>query len=248
MFLMLANSKWPLQSPFLPNNLLGQIHPFQDFICFELVERPRQDVQILMGMITATRQAQLGESQRRLVWEQEQEARYAQRQADMEHRMLEMLEEIKTLRSTINALNNSAPVVSLSNASSPTAHLPTTPASIQPASPIWPALQPPFSHSQLQRMLIRDSPNNSDPTEPPSNHVPSTCDPLTPGTSPQVESSEQATPASSKPRKRKKKRKPSPSSDDDDGSTSSSSSSAICRPQKRKNNHDTQCYTIHVRY
>ena len=217
-----------------------------------------------MGMIAATRQAQLGESQRRLAWEQEQEARYVQRQADMEHKMLEMFEEIKALRSTINALNNSTPVVSPFNASSPpTSHLPTTPVSIQPASPSLPALLPPFSHPQPLRMPVQESTSNSLPTASASSHsnpistqpyqghtfqiplVPSSCDPLTPGTSPQVESPEQATSTSPRPKKRKKKRKPSPSSDND-GSTSSSSSYATTRPRKRRSNHDTQCYTIHV--
>jgi len=219
-----------------------------------------------MGMITSTRQAQLGESQRRLAWEQEQEVKYAQRQADMEHKMLEMFEEIKALRSTINALNNnnSASAISSSNAPSPpTSHLPTTPASLQLASPSLPALQP-LPHPLPQRMPVRKSPINSLDAASSSNEsnavqsqscqehtfqislVPSTYDVLTPGTSPQVESPEQVTSTSPGPRRRKEKRKPSPSSDNDGSTSSSSSSAAPRRPRKRRNHHDTQCYTMHV--
>lgn len=215
-------------------------------------------------MITATRQAQLGESQRRLAWEQEQEARYAQRQSDMEHRMLEMFEEIKALRSTINALNNNSAVSPSNTSSPPISHLPTTPASLQLASPSLPGLQP-LPQPLPQRMPVRKSPSNvldaasssnesnAVQTQPCQEHtfqvslVASTYDLLTPGTSPQVESPEQATSTSPGPRKRKEKRKPSPSSDDDGSTSSSSSSAAPRRPRKRRNHHDTQCYTIHVR-
>jgi hypothetical protein len=138
----------PTQQPARSDSFLARL-----LTDFEFMERQRQFAE-LMGLMTATQQAQLGESQRRLAWEQEQEARYAQKQADMEHRMSEMFEEIKSLRSTINALNNNnsaSAVVSPSHAPSPpTSQLPTTPASIQPASPSLPAFQSPFFHPPPQ--------------------------------------------------------------------------------------------------
>jgi hypothetical protein len=225
-----------------------------------------------MRVISATQQAQQRESQRRLAWEREQEARNAQRQADMEHRVSAMFEEIKALRSTLDALNSSnsaSAVVSPPNtASPPSSQLPTTPASIQPASPTSPLSQPALTQSHPQRMLDRELPNNCSPasptnyyrdrsnsvqTQPYQQHsfqvssVPSNHDLLTPGTSPQLaESSARTYPTSPRPRKRRKERDFSPSSEG--GSSSSSSSSVARRPRKRRNNHDTQCYTIHVRW
>ena len=177
--------------------------------------------------------------------------------------MSQMFEEIKALRSTINTLNNNptSTVVSAPNvASPPPSQLPTTPASIQLTSPILPVSQsmPDQSPNNPLSALspshhYRDR-SDSVQTQPYHEHifqlslVPSTCDLLTPGTSPRViESPQQALPISPKPEKRKKKRSSSPSSDDDDGSSSSSSSSIARRPRKRRNNHDTRCYTIHVR-
>jgi len=68
---------------------------------------------------------------------------------------------------------------------------------------------------------------------------------ITPDPSQVADTSDQASPRPSRPGKRKK-RTPKPSSDEDE--SSSLSSSTHIPPRKRKNNHDTRCFTIHVRY
>jgi hypothetical protein len=68
---------------------------------------------------------------------------------------------------------------------------------------------------------------------------------ITPDPSQVADTSDQASPRPSRPGKRKK-RSPKPSSDEDE--SSSLSSSTHIPPRKRKNNHDTRCFTIHVRY
>ncbi|KAE9410188.1 hypothetical protein BT96DRAFT_913015 [Gymnopus androsaceus JB14] len=60
-------------------------------------------IQELLRVVTQTNQAQENERKRRLAWEQEQEERYAQRQAELEKQMMEMRQEIYTLRSAFAA-------------------------------------------------------------------------------------------------------------------------------------------------
>ncbi|KAF5390640.1 hypothetical protein D9757_002659 [Collybiopsis confluens] len=61
---------------------------------------PRPDtMQQLLRVVTETNQAQENERKRRRVWEQEQEDRYAQRQAELERQMSEMRQELSFLRS-----------------------------------------------------------------------------------------------------------------------------------------------------
>ena len=68
---------------------------------------------------------------------------------------------------------------------------------------------------------------------------------ITPDPSQVADTSDQASPRPSRPGKRKK-RSPKFSSDEDE--SSSLSSSTHIPPRKRKNNHDTRCFTIHVRH
>ncbi len=69
----------------------------------DLFSRSRQQapegVQALIKLVANTHQAAEIERKRRMAWEQEQEAKYAQRQADIERQMLAMRHEIGTLRS-----------------------------------------------------------------------------------------------------------------------------------------------------
>ncbi|KAF8913783.1 hypothetical protein CPB84DRAFT_1720486 [Gymnopilus junonius] len=65
---------------------------------------PAQIVAELYRRVAATQSAQEAEQKRRLEWEQEQEAKYTQRQAEMEKTMLEMTTEIKALRATVDNL------------------------------------------------------------------------------------------------------------------------------------------------
>ena len=59
-------------------------------------------MQEFIRLIATTREAQEIERKRRLAWEQEQEAKQAQRQAETERTILEMRQEIQSLRAMIN--------------------------------------------------------------------------------------------------------------------------------------------------
>lgn len=262
------------------------------------MRRESQVLADLVRIISSTRQLQEEERQRRLAWEQEQEAKYAQRQADMEQKIKQMFEEVKALRSTMNTLNN--PVSSSELVMSPTLSQPaSTRDSVHPATPVSPMAHP-VAYSQSQPVFVQGSsttpitinqmrtlpspPDHFPPgtmyntqftatqTSPllissvSSHHgvrnapytqpqliqehtfqvsVPPTIYAITPDPSPQlVDISDQASSQPSRPGKRTK-RCPRLSSDDDE--SSSSFSSANIPPRKRRNNHDTRCYTIHVR-
>lgn len=58
-------------------------------------------VQELLRFLASTREAQDIERKRRIAWEQEQEAKYRLRQAEMERRMLEMRQEISALKARV---------------------------------------------------------------------------------------------------------------------------------------------------
>ncbi|KAG9317452.1 hypothetical protein JVU11DRAFT_1652 [Chiua virens] len=58
-------------------------------------------VQELLRFLASTREAQEIERKRRIAWEQEQEAKYRFRQAEMERRMLEMQQEITALKARV---------------------------------------------------------------------------------------------------------------------------------------------------
>ncbi|KAF8640016.1 hypothetical protein AX17_001260 [Amanita inopinata Kibby_2008] len=69
-----------------------------------------QAVQELIRLVSTTRDAHEIERKRRLAWEQEQEAKFAQRQAETERCMLEMRQEIQTLRAMLGS--NGKPLIS----------------------------------------------------------------------------------------------------------------------------------------
>lgn len=54
-----------------------------------------------MNYLNSARESQEIEQKRRLAWEQEQEAKYTLRQAEMERRMLEMQQELGALKAKI---------------------------------------------------------------------------------------------------------------------------------------------------
>ena len=58
-------------------------------------------VQELLRFLASTREAQEIEHKRRIAWEQEQEAKYKLRQAEMERRMVEMQQEITALKARV---------------------------------------------------------------------------------------------------------------------------------------------------
>lgn len=102
-------------------------------------------VQELLRFLASTREAQEIEHKRRIAWEQEQEAKYKLRQAEMERRMVEMQQEITALKArvafssptssapsvTVPQLQYSAPQQPTPN-TSPTLSHPSTPGTFSP--------------------------------------------------------------------------------------------------------------------
>ncbi|KAJ3710381.1 hypothetical protein C8R42DRAFT_729291 [Lentinula raphanica] len=79
-------------------------------------------IQELLRVVTQTSQAQENERKRRLAWEEEQEERNAQRQAELERRMQEMQREIYSLRSAFIAGPSASNTIHDSQLTSPTPH------------------------------------------------------------------------------------------------------------------------------
>ncbi|KAF8974179.1 hypothetical protein BDZ97DRAFT_1647498 [Flammula alnicola] len=228
----------------------------------------------LVRIVAATQNAHEAERKRRLAWEEAQEAKAAQKQSDMERKMLEMDNEITMLRSKLDTLSNPPPP---DNSFQPTPQFTPSPTlmqqmniNAQPVSPISPVSQP---STFQQPMFIQGSSNNPLSVSGTSYHrqvntmysvpqpvisqpqVQDTSDvvlqpglqSITPDPSPHlafVETSRPSPSSTGKSTKRKKKRSHSFSSDDR-SSSSGSSSSASGRPRKRTSHHDTKCYTIH---
>ncbi|KAF9076805.1 hypothetical protein BDP27DRAFT_1413953 [Rhodocollybia butyracea] len=87
------------------------------------VYQPQQShgaMQELLRVVQQTNQAHENERKRRMAWEQEQEERYTQRQAELERQMMEMRQELYSLRSAFGASHTSP------QAHSPASHNPVT--------------------------------------------------------------------------------------------------------------------------
>ncbi|KAF8631538.1 hypothetical protein AX15_002294 [Amanita polypyramis BW_CC] len=106
-------------------------------------------VQELIRLISNTKEAQEIERKRRLAWEQEQEAKFAQRQAETERYILEMRQEIQSLRSIL-CRNGRGPVppqqspqIPQASSAQPGSQQPVTPASdlLTPHNALSPAFQ-----------------------------------------------------------------------------------------------------------
>ncbi|KAJ7781084.1 hypothetical protein B0H16DRAFT_1497024 [Mycena metata] len=186
-------------------------------------------VQELVSLVASTKQAQEIERTRRMGWEREQEAKYIQRQAEMERQMLEMRSEIASLRALINA--NHSPLFTPYNGSPAIANLRHP----RPASPISPVSQP-SSHSQqhfvqgssrLQPASTLNSALQYSPVAPRA---------VTP--SPSRHDSEAP---SSVSRPRKRRRRSAPLSEDESASDSSSDSRPALR---RTDHHDKRILTV----
>ncbi|KAJ7094619.1 hypothetical protein B0H15DRAFT_969605 [Mycena belliarum] len=190
-------------------------------------------VQELVSLVASTKQAQEIERTRRLAWEQEQEAKYIQRQAEMERQMLEMRSEISTLRSIINATHS--PLFTPHNGSPAIANLRHP----RPATPISPVSQP-SSHSQqsVQGSSRLQPPYYTNDSINALNHA-LEFPPRAATRSPSRNDSETE---SSVSRRRRKRRRFAPSSGDETGSASDSSS---CPPaQRRTDHHDKRLLTV----
>ncbi|KAG0709780.1 hypothetical protein DFH29DRAFT_885778 [Suillus ampliporus] len=206
--------------------------------------------QIVMNYLNSARESQEMEQKRRLAWEQEQEAKYTLRQAEMERRMLEMQQELGTLKAKLAFGTPKAA------GASPSIQTPLTEQQ-QPT----PTTSPALAHSTTG--WNHASPDSARPT-PPSilRHLSVSSDAEPPARTPSVgdvASSVHASPpllskparfitvdpsssrqgSSSNPRKR-----PMLDSTSDEGDSDGSEYSLVERPIKRKNHHDTRCLTI----
>ncbi|KAI0939260.1 hypothetical protein AcV5_000729 [Taiwanofungus camphoratus] len=102
-------------------------------------QSPRQSlnhvnaVRELLRILSTTKEAAEIERRRRLAWEKEQEAKYAQRQAEMERQMLDMRQEISLLKAyiSLNPHPNSANPVLPASAISSIAHIEASPGAVQ---------------------------------------------------------------------------------------------------------------------
>ncbi|KAG2056287.1 hypothetical protein BDR06DRAFT_880491 [Suillus hirtellus] len=203
--------------------------------------------QIVMNYLNSARESQEIEQKRRLAWEQEQEAKYTLRQAEMERRMLEMQQELGALKAKIAFGTPKAP------ATSPSVQTPSV-----TDQQYTPMTSPVLSHSSTIAGHYA-SPDLGHVASPPI--LPHTSASEPPAGSPSVgntTSSAHASPllsrparfvnvdpsssrhgSSSNPRKRPTVNTTS-GEDDSDGSDYS----LVERPIKRKNHHDTRCLTI----
>ena len=189
--------------------------------------------------------------------------------------MLEMSNELTSLRATFNSFRGSSGIDTLQTppfVASPVLQ-PQSSAGVQPGSSMSPPPQPSFTQplfvqgssslTSTQPHQRSASPLVSSPSVPsPAVEVMSesisqpVVQSITPDPSPHlsfvpsphfsfVETSRTSPTSSGRPAKRKHKRVPSISSSDGNSSSSSSSSDSE-RRRKRTNHHDTRCYTIHV--
>ncbi|KAL4267898.1 hypothetical protein AB1N83_001499 [Pleurotus pulmonarius] len=200
-------------------------------------------VQELLRIVATTKEAQEIERRRRLAWEQEQESKFIQRQAEMERQMFEMRQQIASLQAMVHP--SSSPNIlhrTPDNTPRPTLLLETpvhfhgSTAHLQPNSM---ASQESFVPNQMGLHM-------NGPITPPEDARYST----TPSTSPQLRAtSDSASPRAQSVdrRKRHTQRHTSAYGEDDsaESSGSDSSSSSMDRPAKRANHHDTRCLTIH---
>ena len=215
----------------------------------------------LFRRIAATQTAHEDEQRRRLVWEQEQEAKYAEKQAEMEKKMLEMSNELTSLRATFNSFRDSS-VTDTRIVASPVLQ-PQSNASIHPGSSMSPLPQPSFTQPtftqgssslagiQPHQRSVSPLVSSAFAPSPAAQAMPETIvQYITPDPSPHlsfVETSRASPPSSGRPAKRKHKRVSSISSSDGNSSSSSSNSVSDYR-RKRSGHHDTRCYTIHVSF
>ncbi|KAJ7044497.1 hypothetical protein C8F04DRAFT_588509 [Mycena alexandri] len=189
-------------------------------------------VQELVSLVASTKQAQEIERTRRMGWEREQEAKYIQRQAEMERQMLEMRTEIASLRALVNA--NHSPLFTPYNGSPAIANLRHP----RPASPISPVSQP-SSHSQQQ--FVQGS-SRLQPTS--TLNLALQYSPAAPRTVTPSPSRHDSEAPSSVYRPRKRRRRSAPLSEDESGGSASDSSSGSRPVHRRTDHHDKRILTV----
>ncbi|KAH0839921.1 hypothetical protein J3R83DRAFT_873 [Lanmaoa asiatica] len=212
-------------------------------------------VQELLRFLASTREAQEIERKRRIAWEQEQEAKYRLRQAEMERRMVEMRQEITALKARV-AFNN--PTSSSSSSVGVSVNVQSNLALPQ--------------HSQLEYTSFISSPQQPTPSTSPTLSHPSTPATLSspavgqpvagPSTDPVLNSAEASTSVSYLPSpllpptrfinvnptssvRNVQGRSTAGSDTEEEPNTDDDSPAPQCRV-RRKNHHDTRCLTIQV--
>ncbi|KAG7449061.1 uncharacterized protein BT62DRAFT_963894 [Guyanagaster necrorhizus] len=205
----------------------------------------------LLRIVSATSQTQEIERKRRIAWEQEQEAKYAQRQAEMERQLFELRQELVTLRTAVpgNTQQNTGASPSLSSArNAPFLQ------QAQSSSLISPVPQPPGVHyptfiqgSSSQPIINYSQQYAAAPDQQQQHLLPdeSPMGAMTPSPSPHpIVPTQRSRNTASKTRK-KRRASSSSSEESDSGSNSDSSVLMRDRKKKRRNHHDKRCITIH---
>ncbi|EMD40805.1 hypothetical protein CERSUDRAFT_149244 [Gelatoporia subvermispora B] len=233
----------------------------------------RNPVQELLRVLAATREAAEIERRRRLAWEKEQEAKYAQRQAELERQLLDMRQEISLLKAYISlhppAATPALPAtpeiipttariepIAFAQRDQPSSHLQIhTP---QPSTPIPSLRQPPTFVQGCSSRPIMNTPVYSPAISERfgRSEIPSALSNVSVASSPTLQSattettsvvSEASTPISpaQTPNTRKRPMHPSTHPFSEGSSDDETSDSLVSdRPLKRLNGHDTRCLTI----
>ncbi|KAL0577067.1 hypothetical protein V5O48_004910 [Marasmius crinis-equi] len=200
-----------------------------------------QAVQELLRIVSATKEAQEAERDRRIAWEKEQEVRQDQRQAELEKQVLDLRKEVLTLRQFVHTQSPNVPnPPHLSTPILPNDH-PPTPMFIQGSSSR--PLQTSYTDERDERY---EAPQHSPPMTERASSLS-----VTPAASPGLREATvypiQASVSRPTPPPKSKKRRKSVSSNssgDRDRSSDSESYSSSYHRTKRRNNHDKRCLTI----
>lgn len=205
-----------------------------------------QAVQELLRFVASTRDAQEAERTRRLQWEREQEAKYAQQQAQMERKLQQLTQEVITLRASNNAHPtppSSSGLLTPQQILSPSLAIQQPPQLATPTSPVSHSSYPypAFVQGSSNQQQVYDNRFHASPHPEPSVSA------VTPSPSPHLNfvQPNQEPQNLSVPSSHGKKRQSSELSSDGEASSSESSSTSNHRV-KRINHHDTRCLTIHV--
>ncbi|KAF9464408.1 hypothetical protein BDZ94DRAFT_1256373 [Collybia nuda] len=213
-----------------------------------------QAVQELLRIVAVTRESQEIERKRRLAWEQEQEAKFTQRQAEMERQMFELRQEISKLRSASLHPASTSGLLTPQYSNSPALAVQRPPQLASPVSPIS------HSSSYSHPMFLQGS-----STQPIQSHlaphdqqqqqfeqstpvVEPTFPSVTPAPSPHLSYAHSSQPHETLASSANLRKRPSSqlTSDEEEGGNSSDSSlSNHGRPIRRRSGHDKRCLTIH---
>ncbi|THH15382.1 hypothetical protein EW146_g5087 [Bondarzewia mesenterica] len=208
-----------------------------------IASKPRLEgahlAQELLRALQATKAAHESERKRRIAWEQELDAKYAQRQAEMETKVAEMEQEITCLRAYIATFGNNRP--SQASTSQHTGY----PLLIEPASTSSVVT---ISEESTEPPAATDVLGNaqSDNTVAQIEAIPTPAATVSRASSPAPSSRGQSRSCSYAPSSSNRKRRTHARSDEefDSDNSEASRSSAGSRPLKRLNHHDTRCYTV----